>query len=128
MTAAPLPWAANPFLSTEFLLTLGLLVVVLMTGAVVFFFLGRWRQHQFADHEGETVESLTSFRTMYERGELTESEYQAVRDKMARKVKQEVAAANPATVAQPPPGPAAPGGGEGSTDRAAPPPTEPPAG
>src|SRR4051812_13360975 len=88
MTAAPLPWAANAFLSTEFLLTVALLITVLLTGAVVLFFVDRWRKRQLADHEGETVESLTSFRAMYERGELTESEYLAVRDKMARKVKQ----------------------------------------
>ena len=126
MTAAPLPWAANPFVSPEFLLTVGLLVTVLLAGAVVLFFVDRWRKRQLADNQ-ESVESLSSFRALYERGELTESEYQAVRDKMARKVKQEVAAANPATVAQPPPGPAAPGGGASSPDGAAPPPDAPPA-
>jgi hypothetical protein len=127
MTAAPLPWAANPVASPEFLLTSALLVAVLLGGAVVLFFVDRWRKRQLADNS-ESVESLSSFRALYERGELTETEYRAVRDKMARKVRQEVAAANPATVAQPPPGPAAPGGGASSTDGAAPPPAEPPTG
>jgi hypothetical protein len=126
MTAAPLPWAANPFVSTEFLLTVGLLIAVLLTGAVVLFFVDRWRKRQLADHDSESVESLSSFRALYERGELTEAEYKAVRDKMARKVKQEVAAANPATVAQPPPGPAAPGGGESPAGPDVPPQVEPP--
>lgn len=127
MTAAPLPWAANPFLSTEFILTVGLLVAVLLFGAIALFFVDRWRKRQVADNQ-DSVESLTSFRAMYERGELTEAEYQVVRDKMARKVKQEVAVANPATLVQPPPSPAAPGGGENSADGAAAPSTEPPSG
>src|SRR5437764_9561845 len=127
MTAAPLLWAANPFLSPEFLLTAGLLVAVLLAGAVALFFVDRWRKRQLADNQ-ESAESLSSFRALYERGELTESEYRAVRDKMARKVKQEVAAANPATAVAPPPGPAAPGGGATPAEDAAPPPAEPPAG
>jgi hypothetical protein len=110
MTGAPLPWAANPFQSTEFLLTVGLLAAILLGGAVVLFIVDRWRKRQLAETEN-AVESLTSFRTLYERGDLTEAEYQAVRDKMATRVKQEVAAANPGAAA-PLPGPAAAGGGE----------------
>ena len=127
MTAAPLPWAANPFLSTEFLLTVGLLMTALLAGAVVLFLLDRWRKRQLAD-SNDSAESLTSFRAMYERGELTEAEYRVVRDKMARKVRQEVAVSNPATAALPPPGPAASGGGVDSADGAAPPSAEPPTG
>jgi hypothetical protein len=127
MTAAPMPWAANPFLSTEFMLTVGLLMTALLAGAVVLFFLDRWRKRQLAD-SNDSAESLTSFRAMYERGELTESEYRVVRDKMARKVRQEVAVSNPSTAAQPPPDPAASGGREDSADGAAPNPPEPPSG
>lgn len=126
MTGAPLPWAANPFLSPEFLLTAGLLAAVLLGGAVVLFVLDRWRKRQLSGRE-ESVESLTSFRAMYERGELTETEYQAVRDKMARQVKREVAAANPAAAA-PLPGPAASGSGEDPAGGAASPPSDPPSG
>ena len=126
MTGVPLPLAANPFLSAEFVLTVGLLVAVLLGGAVALFILDRWRKRQLADNQ-ESVESLTSFRTLYERGELTEAEYLAVRDKMTRKVKREVAAANPGA-ATPLPSPAASGGGENPAGGAAAPSADVPPG
>lgn len=126
MTGAPLPWAANPFLSTEFLLTVGLLVGALLGGAVVLFVLDRWRKRQMVETQ-HAVESLTSFRAMYERGEITEAEYQVVRDRMAGRVKREVAAANPAA-AIPPPVMGDSGGGENPAGGAAPPPNDAPSG
>ena len=93
--ATPL-WAANPLLDTDFLIATGLLVFVLMVGAIIFGIVERWRRKQFEAPVEDSVESLTSFRAMYENGEITRSEYERIRGKVAVRVKGEVAAANPA--------------------------------
>jgi hypothetical protein len=80
----------------------GLLVLVLLAGALALFILERWRKRQFGegDTTQESAESLTSFRALYERGELSKEEYERVRHKMAAKIKQEVLTAQP-SAAQP---------------------------
>ena len=83
-------WAANPFLTTEFFLSVGLLASVLLGGAVVFFFVDRWRKRQLNPGR-ETTDTLTTFRLMFERGELTEAEYRKVRDRVAAQMREEVA-------------------------------------
>lgn len=78
-------------------LAAGLLVAVLLAGAAALFLLDRWRRRQFADVDAaqESAESLSSFRALYERGELSEEEYQKVRAKMAAKIKRDVVASQP---------------------------------
>jgi uncharacterized protein HemX len=75
----------------------GMLIAVLLAGALVLVFVDRWRKRQFAEPDAtqESAESLSSFRQMYENGELSEEEYQKVRQKMAAKIKREVLAAQP---------------------------------
>ena len=81
--------ADNPFLSTEFLVTIGLLIATLLGGAVVLYFTDIWRKKQFsAGHE--SLESLTHYRALFDRGEITETEYQAIRARVATRVKQDV--------------------------------------
>lgn len=87
--------------SGDFYLIVGVLAAILLVGAVVIHFLDRWRRRQ-TDSEPETPLTLTSFREMYENGEITLSEYERIRAKMAAKIKKEVGAANPST-AQPRP-------------------------
>ena len=82
-------WADNPFLSTEFLVTIGLLIATLLAGAVVLYFTDIWRKKQFSTGH-ESLESLTHYRALFDRGEITETEYQAIRAKVATRVKQEV--------------------------------------
>jgi hypothetical protein len=130
--AGLVPWAArNPFTSIEFLIAVGGLVLALLAGAVVLYFVDNWRKRQLAAGQ-DAVGSLTMFRAMYERGEITEAEYQTILAKMAPRVKQEVAATNPSMAVGPPAGakPAAetksedgsgPAGGDDDT-RAGPPP------
>ena len=70
MTGVPitLPAAAadRAFQSVEFWLTVGLLILILLGGAVVLYFTDIWRKRQLADTR-ESVEALTTFRAMYER-------------------------------------------------------------
>jgi hypothetical protein len=95
-------WAANPsvFQSVEFLVTVGLLVLVLLGGAVVLYFTDVWRKRQLAP-DRESAESLTSYRAMYERGEITEAEYELVRTRLAAQLRQEARAVRPAHSAGP---------------------------
>jgi hypothetical protein len=122
-------WAAN-LLTVEFLVTVGLLVLVLLVGAAVLHYTDAWRKRQLLPPH-ESAESLSSFREMFERGEITEAEYLAVRDRVAARVKQEVALNNPSTAVSStpetsPPGSRAPGvDSPGDADGAMPPPPDP---
>ncbi len=101
--------------------TLGL-TAALLVGAAVIYAVDRWRK-KTAEGTHDDTESLTSFRAMYEAGEITDVEYAELKRKLAEKVKRGAAApsvngAAPLT----PPGESAP------SNALAPPtaPTEPP--
>lgn len=103
---APAPKPANQaFLSTELWVTVGLLSAALLIGAFLLRSADRWKKKQL-EQEDDSAESLSSFRAMYERGELSEVEYQAIRARIAAKVKSEVATANPSMGRLPSPPPA----------------------
>jgi hypothetical protein len=89
--AATASWAANPklFQSTEFLVTVGLLILILLGGAVVLYVTDVWRRRQLSPNR-ESADALTSYRIMYERGEITESEYLAVRNRVATQLRNDV--------------------------------------
>ena len=119
----PPPKRAEQALSSvEFWIAIGLLTTILFAGAFLLLFIDRWRKRQFRTAD-ESTESLTSFRAMYERGELSEEEYQRVRARVAAKVKHEVAMSNPSMAAKPdagaaakPPDEASPRSGETPAD------------
>lgn len=71
---------------------MGALVGLLLIGAVILHFIDRWRKREAARGESsrETTLDLTSFRQMYEDGEITQSEYERIRNKIAAKMKREV--------------------------------------
>ena len=98
LVAASPPPANKPLFSVELWVAVGLLSAVLLGGAVVLYLTDLWRKRQLAP-DRDSPESLTSFRAMYERGDLSEEEYQKIRARVAAKVKQEVAAANPSMAA-----------------------------
>ncbi len=80
--------------SIEFWVSVGLLVLILLVGAIVLYFTDVWRKRQLAPGRDST-EALSTFREMYERGEITEAEYHAVRDRVAAQMRQEVMAGRP---------------------------------
>lgn len=74
----------------------------LLVGAVVVYFVDRWRKRAATEDARQAGEELTSFRAMYERGEITEAEYNRLRLKVADRVKKAPAAPAGGTT---PPGP-----------------------
>ncbi|MGL4424349.1 MAG: hypothetical protein ACRCZF_27085 [Gemmataceae bacterium] len=106
--AAPAPKAApgrdakSVFQSSEFLWSVGALVALLLVGAVVLTIMDRWRRQ--ANRTGlSTTLQLSDYREMYENGELTLSEYEKIRDKMAMQIKQEGKPVESAKGPPPPP-------------------------
>jgi hypothetical protein len=82
---------ADIWKSKELYITLGLLAFVILMGAVAFSILERWRRRQIdSGSEQYTGTQLSNFREMLENGEITQSEYERIRDKMASKIKQDV--------------------------------------
>lgn len=78
--------AANPLVSADFLLTVGLLAVVLVAGAVVLYATDAWRKRQLDDSTpGDSPLTLNHYHELFEAGELTEGEYKRVRERLAGK-------------------------------------------
>lgn len=77
--------------SPEFYFYLCLLAGVILFGAIAFWFVDRFRKRAI-DGEGHRTsgQELTSFRDMLDSGEITHSEYERIREKMANKIKKEV--------------------------------------
>jgi hypothetical protein len=107
--APPTPPPKAIFQSAEFYVALGVLAAALLAGAVVIHFIDRWRRQQAdaAAAKRESVLDLTTYREMYENGEITQSEYERIRQRIAEKMKREVGLAElppptPAPPAQPP--------------------------
>ncbi len=91
--------AANPLHSTEFLLTVGLLAVVLLAGAVVLYATDLWRKKQAVAPDDSPL-TLNHYHELYAAGELTEAEYVKVRDRLTGKM---VGRPPPPPVESPPP-------------------------
>ena len=74
--------------SNDFMIWSLVLVGICLLGAVVFYFLERWRKRGATGTDSrEDSMSLSNFREMYEDGEITEAEYRKVRDKLATQMK-----------------------------------------
>ena len=84
--AQPKP-AGSPFDRPEIIWGSVGLAAALFAGAVVIYFVDKWRRRSaMADREAGL--ELTDFRAMFERGEITETEYNRLRLKVADRVKQ----------------------------------------
>ena len=95
------------------------LTASLLVGAGVIYAVDKWRKRASAGTtEADLAAELTSFRNMYESGEITEAEYAELRRRVAEKVKK----APP----KPDAGPPATGPGGRPADPPLPPPPEPP--
>ncbi|HEY2911051.1 MAG TPA: SHOCT domain-containing protein [Gemmataceae bacterium] len=100
----------SPFAKPEIIWGSVGLAAALLIGAVVIYLVDKWRK-QGAMAERAGGGELTDFRAMYERGELTEAEYNKLREKVAARVKPKPIAPPDAGNPVPPPsaGPFPPG-------------------
>ena len=94
--------------STEFIVGTISLVAVLLGGALVLWTLDRWRKKQ-ERIAVESTEALSNFRSLFERGEISEGEYKRIRDRVSNRMRREVGLpappVPPATEVEPAPDP-----------------------
>jgi hypothetical protein len=87
----PHPVRPPSLLDPQLLWAIGALIATLLLGALIFAWLDRWRKRGERNTLGATpAEQLTAFRQSYERGELSQEEYERVRAKLAPKVRQQM--------------------------------------
>ena len=87
-------FAQAPLLEdADFLLTLGLLLVVILVGGFVLLGLDRWRKKRGAADQTRSVDALSSYRTLYECGEISRAEYEVIRGQLAHQMRDEIDAA-----------------------------------
>jgi hypothetical protein len=85
----PHPARHPSLLDPQLLWAMAALIVTLLLGAIIFAWLDRWRKR--GDRDTLTpADQLTSFRQSYERGELSQEEYERIRAKLAPKLRQQV--------------------------------------
>jgi hypothetical protein len=97
---AETPWFHNP----EIMLALGSLAVAFAVGAGLLYWADRWRKRQLAVSADDPSAELTSYRALYDAGELSKEEYERIRAKLADKLKAKFAvpAIPPAPPNEPP--------------------------
>jgi hypothetical protein len=87
----------------QLLWAMAALIATLLLGALIFAWLGRWRKRD--DQDTLTpIHQLTAFRQSYDRGEMSQQEYERIRAKLAPKLRQQVnLPPKPAKAPEPPP-------------------------
>ena len=87
---AVLVWAAPLALTLtkeqRLFLWVSVLVGVLLVGAAFIARVDRWRKRQMDDADDDAPDQLSSFRDLYERGELSKEEYDRVLRRVAERV------------------------------------------
>jgi hypothetical protein len=86
--------------SPEFLWTAGALLGTLLFGAFLLNRAERWRKRQMSNSPEADIQQLSSYRAMYERGELTKEEYDRIRLKEAHRLRNKVAPKTEAPVTE----------------------------
>jgi len=94
---SPAVAATNLLDSTEFIVGTVSLVAVLLGAAIVLWALDRWRKQE-ARRNLESTESLSNFRALFERGEISEAEYKRIRDRVSNQMRREVGLPPPPVV------------------------------
>jgi hypothetical protein len=118
----------DPLRSPEVIWGVAGLTISLLVGAAVIYAVDQWRKRAAAGStDADATNSLTTYRTMYENGEITEEEYTKLRNKVADKVKQQPVAPKPDAPAAPagtmPPLPSMPPRQSGERQTVNPPPS-----
>ena len=99
----------DPLRSPEVIWGVAGITIALLAGAAVIYAVDQWRKRAAAGWtDADATNSLTTYRTMYENGEITEEEYAKLRNKVADKVKQPVAPKPDAPAGTMPPLPSMP--------------------
>ena len=70
----------------DYLLWVGVLIVTLLVAAMFLSWLQRWRKRQLSDSFSADLEQFATYKQMYERGDLTQEEYDRIRRKEATRV------------------------------------------
>jgi len=82
---------ASPLLRPDILIAAGLLAVLLIAGAAVILVAERWKRKAIASEtKAQAADDLAEFRTMFDQGELTEEEYDKIRQRTAQRMKEEL--------------------------------------
>ncbi len=85
---SPIFGAGKLLESMEFLIATGLLAVALLAGAVVVWLLDRWKKQNEMNLQREASDSLSTYRAMYESGELSQEEYETVRERLTSQMRE----------------------------------------
>jgi len=88
-------------LDGRFLLTSALLVLSLLLGAAIIAFVRRWLE---IERRGQIQanDQLSQYRAMHARGELTDEEFQRLREVLADQLRREVGLEKPSAPSSPP--------------------------
>jgi len=102
--------AARPIDIEELLVPAGLLAGALLLSALIIWQVDRLRKKRALMPDTNPADSLTSFRAMFDNGELTREEYDAIRARLAERIKRKMHVTGPTVVSstpdgQPPQGP-----------------------
>ena len=76
--------------SPNFVIALVVLVACLFVGAAVIHFVDRWRKRGQAHSRFAATLQLSDYREMYENGEITQGEYEKIRNRLANRMKKDV--------------------------------------
>src|SRR4051812_17713782 len=75
--------------NSDFLISVALLLVALLGGGIVLLWLDRWRKKQAA-RQTRSVDALSAYRDLYDRGELSRAEYEVIRGQLAHQMREEI--------------------------------------
>jgi hypothetical protein len=81
----------DPLRSPEVIWGVAGIIVALLVGAAVIYAVDLWRKRATVSSDADATGALTTYRDMYENGEITEAEYAELRRRVAEKVKQPAA-------------------------------------
>src|SRR5205823_4430113 len=71
------------------------LIAVLLAGAMLIYLTDRWRRRLNSKTTGDVNQQLSTFRELYERGELSREEFERIREKLTGRLRQELEKAAP---------------------------------